>query len=88
MDDLTNGKGRETRYYTALGSACDALLRCKDCRQLVLRTTLVQLGCCACGCKRMTEITILTEAEMAQIQTDPWDFPHRDLFLQEFAPVG
>lgn len=85
METAHIGGGRETRYYTDLGLGCDALLRCKDCRSLVTKDTLTRLGSCACGCRRVVEITTLTEDEMAQIQSGAIDFPHRDLFLAEFS---
>lgn len=79
------GSGKETRYYTALGRATDFLLRCKDCRQLVLVEKLVKDGCCPCGNKRVAEITTLTEQEQADIASGVIDFPHRAAFLAEFT---
>lgn len=79
------GNERETRYYHGSGQAHDHLLRCADCKALVPLTTLKSLGCCTCGCKRVKEITTLSDAE--QILVAELDFPHKAEFLQEFAPV-
>lgn len=76
--------GRETRYYTALGRASDALLRCKDCQALVLLSDLQKHGCCACGTKRVAEITTLTPEEMTRLTDGSLDFPYRAEFLAEF----
>jgi hypothetical protein len=77
--------GRETRYYIELGLGCDALLRCKDCRQLVTAETLTRIGSCPCGCRRVVEITTLSEDEMARVESGAIDFPHRAQFLAEFS---
>ena len=82
---VRSGTGKETRYYTALGRATDYLLRCKDCRALVLVTQLVKDGCCPCGNKRVAEITTLSEQEQADIASGTIDFPHRAEFLAEFT---
>lgn len=85
--------GRE-RYYVDEGRGHDDLLRCKDCQALVLFQVITKLGCCpgtegqACGNKRFTEIVLLNEQEMADIQSGKIDFPNRDLFLKEFAAVA
>lgn len=76
---------KEQRYYVALGRGCDAILRCKDCQQLVLIEKLKTQGCCDCGNKRMAEIVTLSEAEMAQIVSGVIDFPYREQFLAEFT---
>lgn len=79
---------RESRYYTALGKACDDILRCKDCQRLVLHATLVKFGCCPdCGNKRVMEVTTLTVEEHDRITHGVLDFPHRAEFLEEFSPV-
>jgi hypothetical protein len=80
---------RIPRYYEELGWAHDLLLRCKDCQGLVTYEAISSLGCCnLCGNKRCAEITILSEEEMAKIQSGEIDFLHRDKFLAEFNPVG
>jgi hypothetical protein len=76
------------RYYESLGRAHDYLMRCKDCQRLVVFSVLSKLGCCdGCGTRKMAEITILSEQEMADIKSGAIDFPDRDLFLKEFNPV-
>jgi hypothetical protein len=84
---VTEGKGRETRYYHDLGRACDYLLRCKDCKALVLASDLSRRGVCICGCKRVTEIVTLSEDEHAQIASGALDFPYREQFLAEFSAI-
>lgn len=83
---VTNAAGRETRYYHALGRGCDFIFRCKDCRTLVLAVDLKRRGCCACGNKRVVEITTLSEHEQAEIASGRIDFPYRAEFLAEFSP--
>lgn len=85
---VEQGRGRESRYYIAQGRGCDHLLRCKDCQKLVKAVDLCKLGCCPCGCKRVVEITTLSEDEHKLISDGILDFPHRDLFLAEFNAVG
>lgn len=81
--------GRQLNYYEDLGRAHDCLLRCKDCKALVTYQTITKLGSCdKCGNKRFVEITLLSEQEMADIQSGVIDFPARDKFLKEFTPVA
>lgn len=82
------GAGKETRYYTALGKACDALLRCKDCQQLVLLKDIHLYGCCPCGNKKFAEVTTLKPAEHELIASGALDFPYRAEFLKEFEARG
>jgi hypothetical protein len=80
--------GRE-RYYVDEGRGHDYLLRCKDCQGLVTFVAINKLGCCdKCGNKRFTEITLLNDKEMADIQSGAIDFPDRDQFLAEFSAVA
>lgn len=80
--------GRE-RYYVDKDRGHDYLLRCKDCQELVTFAVIQKLGCCdKCGTKRFTEITLLTEKEMADIQSGVIDFEDRAEFLEEFSPVA
>lgn len=83
---VTGPAGKEERYYVGLGRACDWLLRCKDCRSLVTSTDIKKRGSCACGNRRFSEITMLSEHEHAEIVAGRIDFPHREDFLREFAP--
>ncbi len=95
--DITNEelnmKMDRPAYYEDLGRAHDCLLRCKDCHQLVTYEVITKLGMCpgsddnACGNRRFTEIKLLNEREMEDIKSGKIDFPNRDLFLAEFAPV-
>lgn len=76
------------RYYEALGRGHDYLLRCKDCQKLVTFETLAKLGCCdGCGTRKVGEITILSEEEMASIVNGTISFPDSDKFLAEFKPA-
>ena len=79
--------GRE-RYYVDKDRGHDYLLRCKDCQNLVPFQAITKMGSCnKCGNKRFTEITMLTEQEMTDIQSGVIDFEDRELFLEEFQPV-
>ena len=73
------------RYYEALGRAHDMLLRCKDCRRLVLYSKLTKLGSCRCGNKRVIEVTTLTLWEWLKIRLGFIRFPDRNKFLREFT---
>lgn len=76
------------RYYDDLGRGHDYLMRCKDCRALVTFETIRNLGCCnLCGNRRFGEITILSEKEMADIQSGAIIFPDSDKFMAEFKGV-
>lgn len=77
--------GRPERYYVSLGRAHDCLLRCKDCRALITYERITKLGSCECGNKRFLEITALNDAEQEQVKA--MDFPDKEAFLAEFAPV-
>ena len=80
--------GRE-RYYVDKDRGHDYLLRCKDCSTLITFAVITKLGCCSkCGNKRFTEITLLSEQEMADVRSGAIDFEDRDLFLEEFEPVA
>jgi hypothetical protein len=80
---------RKPRYYEELGRAHDDLLRCKDCQALLTFETIAKMGCCdKCGNKRMIEVTILNEQEMADIKAGVIDFADRDKFLAEFEAVA
>ncbi len=82
------GKKRIPFYYERLGLGCDALLRCKDCRTLVVREELGRRGVTpCCGTKRVTEITTLTLWEWIKVRTGLIDFPYRKEFLAEFSRV-
>ena len=79
--------GRE-RYYVDEGRGHDYVLRCNDCKALVTFAIIQKMACCdKCGNKRFTEVTLLNEKEMADIQSGVIDFPDRELFLAEFAAV-
>lgn len=80
---MTVGVSKQERYYVALGRGSDYLLRCKDCRELVLLADLEKRGSCACGNRRVAEITTLTEAEKAAVES--MDFPYKAEFLAEFS---
>ena len=79
--------GRE-RYYVDKDRGHDYLLRCKDCQKLVAFAAIKQSGMCdGCGNKRFTEITLLSDKEMADIRSGVIDFEDRELFLEEFVPL-
>ena len=72
------------RYYESLGRGHDYLMRCKDCKKLVLFRDLSSKGCCSCGNKRVSEVTTLTLWEWIRIRLGLLRFPDRDKFLKEF----
>lgn len=81
-------ESRVPRYYEDLGRGHDYLMRCKDCKALVTFTMIKKLGCCdKCGTRKFAEITILSEQEMADIQSGAIQFPDSDKFLAEFKGV-
>lgn len=71
-------------YYESLGEGSDKILRCQDCKRLILHSYLVQKGSCKCGNRRMIEVRTLTLWEWFKIWTSIIDFPNRDRFLAEF----
>lgn len=77
-----------TAYYEKYGMGTDALVRCTECQRLVTHAEIQQLGCCPCGCRRMREITTLSEQEEAAIRSGAIDFPYREEFLKEFTGVA
>ena len=78
-------RGHHRLYYEDLGKSHDDLLRCKDCRRLVLYQNLIHDGHCPkCGCRRMSEITTLTVFEWLRIRLGLLSFPYRQEFLKEF----
>ncbi len=87
--EVPNYEGRVPNYYESLGRAHDYLMRCKDCQGLVTFAQITKLGCCdKCGNKKFSEITILSEQEMADIASGAIDFPDRDKFMAEFHGVA
>lgn len=92
MDDLRQlldtKTPRQPRYYEALNEGHDWLLRCKDCQALIVMEHIKKYGACSkCGNKRFSEITLLTEEEMARITSGELAFPHSAEFLAEFQGV-
>ena len=73
------------RYYEAEGRGSDFLLRCADCKKLVTHKTLIDLGSCRCGNRRVTEINTLSGWEMLLIFIGVIRFPYRLNFLKEFT---
>ena len=74
-------------YYEDLNQACDAILRCHECRRLVTHATIVAnkgtTPCC--GTRKVREIRTLTFWEWLKIRLGILDFPYRQQFLKEFA---
>lgn len=86
--EMNANEGRIRNYYEDLGRSHDYLMRCKDCQALVTFQTITKIGCCdKCGNKRFTEITLLQDQEMKEIESGVIDFPDRDKFLAEFHGV-
>lgn len=78
---------RTPRYYESLGRSCDFLLRCRDCRRLLLYSTITATGACPkCGNRKVVEVTGLSLWEWLKIRLGILDFPDRRIFLKEFSP--
>jgi hypothetical protein len=78
---------RIPRYYEEKGRACDAIMRCTDCLSIVTQKHIKALASCVCGCRRLREITTLSQKEWDNIVAGDIDFPDRDLFMKEFIGV-
>ena len=73
-------------YYEAMGDAHDDLLRCNDCKRLVVCTTLrARGGCPHCGTRRVVEVRSLSVWEWLRIRLGLLQFAHRQAFLREFS---
>ena len=73
------------RYYTEHGMAHDAILRCADCGTLVSHADLVRRGTCACGTRRVKEVTTLSLWEWMKVRVGLIRFPYRREFIREFT---
>lgn len=73
-------------YYEKEGLGHDHLLRCADCKKLVLFADLQTHGSCKyCGNRRVTEVTTLSVLEWLRVRTGLLSFPHRKEFIKEFS---
>ncbi len=75
-------------YYVDLNRACDAVVRCNDCRKLVTSAQInANRGVTpCCGSRKVREIrTLKFWSEWLPIRLGLIDFPHRAEFLKEFA---
>lgn len=75
---------RTRLYYDDLGTGHDDILRCKDCRRLVLFSDVKKHGSCSCGNRHVVEITTLSVWEWLKIRLGIIRFSHRREFLKEF----
>lgn len=76
---------RQPHYYEALGKAHDDVLRCHDCKRLVVHRALATLGACPhCGNRRVTQVVALGAWEWIRIRLGLLNFDHRQEFLAEF----
>jgi hypothetical protein len=71
------------RYYEKYGRATDWVVRCSDCRRLVVPTDTT--SACRCGCRRVTEVRSLSPWEWLKIKFGILNFPHRREFLSEMG---
>ena len=78
-------EGKEDRYYTKLGRASDYILRCKECKRLVLQEALAHGGGCVCGHRKFTEIIALNHWEVLKIKLGLIRFPCSQEMLAEFG---
>lgn len=77
-------------YYEDLGVGHDALMRCDDCKRLVLYADMMArqgLTPC-CGTRKVKEIRALSVWEWIKVRLGILDFPYRDKFLAEFSAGG
>lgn len=77
-------------YYERLQLpvAHDAILRCGDCRRLVLHASLATTGVTpCCGTRKVLEVRHLRFWEWLRIRLGLLDFPYRKDFLAEFSRV-
>lgn len=70
-------------YYDRLGMGHDYIVRCTECKSLVLTAGLGKNGC-LCGNRRFSEIQQLTVWELFKIRL-LFDFPYKGEFLSEFT---
>jgi hypothetical protein len=78
------GSSPASRYYDDFGAGHDCLLRCADCRKLILYSYLVEHGMCKCGNRRVKEITTMSGREWFKVWSGLIRFPYRKEFLSEF----
>ena len=79
-------RARHIPYYEAHGESHDDILRCNDCKRLVVATTLrTHGGCPSCGTRRVTEVRALSVWEWLRIRLGLIDFAHRQEFLKDFT---
>lgn len=83
--ETENLNARIPHYYEALGMGIDAILRCTQCQRLQTQAELAKRTTCVCGNKRMNDVKTLSAWEWLKIRTGWINFPHRKLFLKEFA---
>ncbi len=71
----------------ALDRACDALVRCNDCRALVTcaQITANRGTTPCCGTRKVREVRAMSFWEWFRVRTGILDFPYRREFLKEFA---
>lgn len=86
--DLREEPSAVRPYYEDLGSGCDWIVRCKDCRRLIVAEVLSKAGSCRCGSRKVVEVRTLSPLEWMKIRIGWIDFPHRHKFLAEFAARG
>ena len=78
-----------TPYYEALGASHDDVLRCRQCRRLVVHQAIIRGGHCPhCATKRFEEVRSLTLWEFLRIKLGLLRFAHRAAFLAEFTDRG
>lgn len=77
---------REPNYYEEYGEQHDRVMRCNDCKRLILHAALMTRGGCPrCGCRRVVEVMALSFFEWLRIRIGLLRFPHWREFLAEFS---
>ena len=81
---METGSKHIKSYYEDLGRESDFIVRCTECKSLVVHADLAKNGGCLCGNRRVSEIRSLSPWEMFKIWVGIIRFPHRREFLAEF----
>lgn len=70
--------------YSKDGEFNEPVVRCDSCQRIMQVNILKQLGCCACGNRRMRSLTTFTGEELEQMKS--WNIDPD--FIALFADSG
>ena len=84
MPSPTGRKSNMTEKFSKDGAFTDLVLRCDSCSRLVLLTQLHELGMCPhCGNRKVRNVLVFNDAEMAWMKKQEIDAD----FIALFTPV-